>query len=85
MSSMTSIRQSAFGLQMLSAPGLSGSVVTTEQGHVVGIVGGNEVALDEGKPQSFNVHTIDASSFPNCPSSQPLAPQKVAAACMTKE
>lgn len=90
MSTVTSIGRSTFGLQMLSAPGLSGgAVVATSQGDVVGVMGGNEDALDEGNPQLFNAYAIDARSFPKRPSSQPSSPdrenQKVAAATQTKQ
>ena len=75
LSNVTSIGRSTFGLQMLSAPGLSGgAVVATEQGEVVGIMGGNHDAEEDGKPQPFNAYAIDARSFPQRPSSQPPSP-----------
>lgn len=73
---VTSIDRSTFGLQMLSAPGLSGgAVVATEQGDVVGIMGGDHDAEENGKPKPFNAYAVHAHSFPKRPSSQPPSPE----------
>lgn len=60
---------------MLSASGLSGgAVIATEHGEVIGIMGGNLDAEDDGKPQPFNAYGIQSRLFPERPSSNPPSP-----------
>lgn len=69
---ITSVAQHHFCIQLLSAPGLSGgAVITSSMGEVVGFVGGAYDAQEDGKDFRFESYVIPTFALPKRPSSNP--------------
>ena len=72
---ITSVAQHHFCVQLLSAPGLSGgAVITSSMGEVVGFVGGAYDAHEDGKDIRFESYVIPTFALPKRPSSNPSSP-----------